>query len=493
MSLRTGRFDPAPAARARWRPAGPVTAVAVVAVALAVRAGRRVDRPLRLVAAVIDRLSAGEVGARAAVTSGTPAVREVARAVNTLAGKLARAKMAEAESARLNAAARRTGVRIRRHLTVESALDEAARGLAGMLAADYVLIRCDGAGADPAAVAWPRPAPAEVHEGWPDPPAERWSAGDLRTAGPAPLPTDQVTTLLALGAGPVVVIPFDAGPRLSGVAVLARDSAAGPWHGPEIEAAESVLGGLGRGLLQAQLYEREQELVERLQLLDETKTEFMWTVSHELRTPLASITGFVESLRDGDVGAVNDKQEQMLEVVERNGKRLQALIDDMLTLSRVEAGRLPTERQSTDVADLVQSAVAAIGPTAKRTGVAVESRIGGGLRAEVDADQIDRLVMNLLSNAVKFTPAEGHVTVTAVRDGDHLVLTVADTGIGVPDSDKAHLFTRFFRAGNAVSRVIPGTGLGLAIVQTIVANHGGVIDFDSAEGRGTTVTVRLPA
>jgi signal transduction histidine kinase len=466
---------------------------AAVAVALAATAGWRVTRPLRQLTDVIDRLSAGEVGVRAAVTPGTPAVQGVARAVNALADKLARAKMVEAESARLNAAARRTGVRIRRHLTVEAALDEGARGLAGMLAADYVLIRCDGSGAEPVAVSWPRPDHAEATGGWPDPPAERWTTDDLGTAGPAPLPPDQRDALLALGAGPVVVIPFDAGPRLSGVAVLARAAAVGPWHGPEIGAAESVLGGLGRGLLQAQLYEREQELVERLQLLDETKTEFMWTVSHELRTPLASITGFVESLRDGDVGAVNEKQEQMLEVVERNGKRLQALIDDMLTLSRVEAGRLPTERQSTDVADLVQSAVAAIGPAAKRTGVAVESRIGGGLRAAVDADQIDRLVMNLLSNAVKFTPAEGRVSVTAERDGDDVVLTVADTGIGVPETDKAQLFTRFFRAGNAVSRVIPGTGLGLAIVQTIVANHGGVIDFDSAEGKGTTVTVRLPA
>jgi signal transduction histidine kinase len=182
----------------------------------------------------------------------------------------------------------------------------------------------------------------------------------------------------------------------------------------------------------------------------------------------------------------------MLEVVERNAKRLRSLIDDMLTLSRVEAGRLPTERHSTDLTGLVQSAVAAMVTGADRAGVRLESRIDAGLHAFVDADQIDRMVANLLSNAVKFTPAPGTVTVTAARDGDHVVLTVADTGIGVPAADRDGLFTKFFRAGNAVSHVIPGTGLGLAIVQTIVANHDGVVDFDSTEGEGTTVTVRLP-
>jgi signal transduction histidine kinase len=289
------------------------------------------------------------------------------------------------------------------------------------------------------------------------------------------------------------MIPLDAGPRLSGMATIARAARAGPWSDPEIDTAQSVVGGLGRGLLQAQIYQQEQDLVERLRRLDAAKTEFMWTISHELRTPLASITGFVESLRDGDVGTVNGKQERMLEVIGRNSKRLQALIDDMLTLSRVEAGRLPTERHLTDLAELVRSATAAIEPAADRAGVAVESRIAAQLRANVDADQLDRLLMNLLSNAVKFTPADGRVTITAMRDADDVVLAVADTGIGVPDSDKINLFTRFFRAGNAVSRVIPGTGLGLAIVQTIVTNHHGVIEFDSTEGRGTTVTVRIPA
>jgi len=109
-----------------------------------------------------------------------------------------------------------------------------------------------------------------------------------------------------------------------------------------------------------------------------------------------------------------------------------------------------------------------------------------------DEDQLDRVMMNLLSNAVKFTPPGGRVTVSASRDNGTAVVRVADTGIGIPDKDKKDLFNRFFRASNAVRAAVPGTGLGLSIVRAIIANHGGDLDFQSREGGGTTVTIRLP-
>jgi signal transduction histidine kinase len=109
-----------------------------------------------------------------------------------------------------------------------------------------------------------------------------------------------------------------------------------------------------------------------------------------------------------------------------------------------------------------------------------------------DAGQLDRLVMNLLSNAVKFTPAGGSVSIGTGCDGDLAVLRISDTGIGIPQPDRKELFTRFFRASNAVAESIPGTGLGLAIVRTIVANHHGDLNVVSLEGKGTTVTVRIP-
>jgi signal transduction histidine kinase len=115
-----------------------------------------------------------------------------------------------------------------------------------------------------------------------------------------------------------------------------------------------------------------------------------------------------------------------------------------------------------------------------------------GLMISGDPGQLDRLVMNLLSNAVKFTPGGGTVSVGTGCDGDLAVLRVSDTGIGIPETERKELFTRFFRASNAVEKSIPGTGLGLAIVRTIVANHRGDLDLVSAEGEGTTVTVRIP-
>ena len=114
-----------------------------------------------------------------------------------------------------------------------------------------------------------------------------------------------------------------------------------------------------------------------------------------------------------------------------------------------------------------------------------------GLIVDGDADQLDRVLVNLLSNAVKYTPRGGQVCTALAREGDAAVLTVADTGIGIPAADQAALFTRFFRASNAVAGAVPGSGLGMSIARTIVANHDGDISVASAEGEGTTVTVRI--
>jgi signal transduction histidine kinase len=114
------------------------------------------------------------------------------------------------------------------------------------------------------------------------------------------------------------------------------------------------------------------------------------------------------------------------------------------------------------------------------------------LTAKADPDQLDRMLMNLTSNAVKFTPTGGSVTLRAARKDGDVELIVRDTGIGIPEAEQKHLFTRFFRASNASGLAVPGTGLGLTIVRTIVANHDGDLGIESREGEGTTVTVRLP-
>jgi two-component system phosphate regulon sensor histidine kinase PhoR len=243
----------------------------------------------------------------------------------------------------------------------------------------------------------------------------------------------------------------------------------------------------------ARLSEHEQHLAARLQELDTAKTDFMSTVSHELRTPLTSISGYLELMLDEDAGELSPPQRRMLEVIARNTRRLRELIEDMLILSKIEAGDFRISKQDVELSELVDHALAAIEPAAAKASVGLHTEVYGPLRLTADPEQLDRVLTNLLSNAVKFTPPEGTVTVRAVREGEELVLTVADTGIGIPEAELQALFARFFRASNAIHQAIPGTGLGLAIVRTIVDHHGGSIAVASAERAGTTVTVRLPA
>jgi two-component system, OmpR family, phosphate regulon sensor histidine kinase PhoR len=179
--------------------------------------------------------------------------------------------------------------------------------------------------------------------------------------------------------------------------------------------------------------------------------------------------------------------------VDRNTARLRHLIEDVLTLSKIESGAFTSMMRPVSLTEIVSADVTALQPAAAAKGLTLRWQdTDRSLMVNGDSGQLDRLVTNLLSNAVKFTPEGGSVSVGTGCDGGLAVLRVSDTGIGVPDRDRKELFTRFFRASNAVEESIPGTGLGLAIVRTIVANHHGDLDMTSLEGEGTTVTVRIP-
>jgi signal transduction histidine kinase len=263
-------------------------------------------------------------------------------------------------------------------------------------------------------------------------------------------------------------------------------------HGPaELRAVAEALNATAD---QADLVRRhELQVAARLQALDHAKTDFMSTVSHELRTPLTSISGYLELLRDPETGVLTEAQERMLEVIARNARRLRELIEDILTLSRIETGEFRSETGMVDLAEVIERAIGIIGPAAVKASVGLLCDVRGPLPTRGDGAQLDRVLNNLLSNAVKFTPADGTVTIRAERQGGQVTLAIADTGMGIPDGEQQALFARFFRATNAIRQAIPGTGLGLAIVHTIVDNHEGTIEVESSEGVGTTVTVRLPA
>ncbi|MFT2752256.1 sensor histidine kinase [Clavibacter sp. Sh2088] len=241
-----------------------------------------------------------------------------------------------------------------------------------------------------------------------------------------------------------------------------------------------------------------QELVvARLEALDRSKSDIIGTVSHEMRTPLTSISGYVELVLDGEGGEVPDDAKDMLRVVDRNARRLQSLVADMLMMTRLDSGE-PPAREPIDIATLVSGAAASLRPYADARDV--ELAVGGAPAATVDGDagQLERVLTNVVENAVKFTPAGGTVTVdvhpaTGPTGRPAVMVVVADTGMGIPADALPHVFDRFFRAANAQSEVVPGTGLGLAIVREIVQAHGGEVTVSSVLGEGTTFRIALAA
>ena len=237
-----------------------------------------------------------------------------------------------------------------------------------------------------------------------------------------------------------------------------------------------------------------EEAVERLREVDAAKDAFVSTVSHELRTPITSIRGYLELLEDGSYGDLGPQQRDALRRVMDNSDRLLTLIDDLLTLQRLQGGAGPQRGDRPfDLRDVVQagfaSATDGAAPRRLRTDLDLPP---GPVRLTGDPDLVQRVVADLVGNAVKFTPDGGSVAVSLQVDGDHAELAVRDTGIGIPAAEQPLVFTRFFRSDLARRRAVQGTGLGLAIARTVVEEHGGSIAVESWEGVGSTFRVRLP-
>jgi two-component system, sensor histidine kinase and response regulator len=228
---------------------------------------------------------------------------------------------------------------------------------------------------------------------------------------------------------------------------------------------------------------------DRLRELDEMKDEFIGLVSHELRTPLTSIIGYVRLLRDKRVG--EQHADQYAEVIQRNSQRLLRLVEDLLFLSQ-NPGEVAVELHSADLGEIAAGAVQEMRPDAQRKNIDLTLSATTSPRLDVDATRIAQLLGNLISNAVKFTPDGGRVRVEVGTEGPQAVLTVADTGVGIPAADQERIFDRFFRSAVATRQAIPGTGLGLTIARDIVAAHDGTITVDSDEGRGSTFKIWLP-
>ncbi|WP_382307522.1 ATP-binding protein [Herbiconiux sp. UC225_62] len=227
--------------------------------------------------------------------------------------------------------------------------------------------------------------------------------------------------------------------------------------------------------------------------IERLKDEFSGLISHELRTPLSSILGYAELLRLDDDPPLSAPQQKYLGIVERNAKRLLQLVGDLLFTAQVEAGRFSIESSSLDVTTLLRAAADSARPQAEKAGIEVElGQYDAQLRVSADPTRLSQAVDNLVSNAVKFTKRGGRVTLSARREGARILITVTDTGVGIPADEVDRLSERFFRASTATKNAVQGVGLGLTITKAIAAAHGGNLTIESVEGEGTSITIGLP-
>ena len=223
------------------------------------------------------------------------------------------------------------------------------------------------------------------------------------------------------------------------------------------------------------------------------KSEFVATVSHELRTPMASISGYIELLEDDAGGNLTGEQRGFVDAIRRNSDRLTALANDLLTLSRLDAGTFAHETKDVDLAGVLGAVHAALQPViaARDLDVTFETPPGPVIIFG-DAQNLESVVSNLMSNALKFTPDGGWVRCSLRVQAGMARLEVSDSGLGIPEHEQRDLFTRFFRSSTAQSHEIQGSGLGLTIVDAIVRSHGGDISVVSEHLLGSTFTVNLP-
>jgi signal transduction histidine kinase len=216
-------------------------------------------------------------------------------------------------------------------------------------------------------------------------------------------------------------------------------------------------------------------------------------MSHELRTPLNAVIGFSEMLGARYFGSLTDKQAEYVGDIHASGKHLLSLINDILDLSKIEAGRMELEEGEFDLRAALDNALTLVRERAQRSGVALRLETDPALGAfHGDERKLKQVVLNLLSNAVKFTPRGGAVGVVARRANGTAEIAVSDTGVGIAPQDQEAIFEAFRQVGTDVTRKREGTGLGLALARRFVELHGGTISVESQPGKGSTFTVRLP-
>jgi signal transduction histidine kinase len=251
--------------------------------------------------------------------------------------------------------------------------------------------------------------------------------------------------------------------------------------------------------LESKVEERTRQLEEAVSVAEasnKTKSEFLASMSHELRTPLNAIIGFSQVLHERYFGDLNEKQSEYVADIVDSGKHLLSLINDVLDLSKIEAGKMELEVSEVKIADLLQNSLVMIKEKALSHIISLDLQIAdniNGTKIAADERRLKQVMFNLLSNSAKFTPDGGAITVEARKDKKELTISVSDTGIGMTPQEQKRLFEAFYQASGGIKGKTPGTGLGLAITKSIVEKHGGKIWMESAgPNKGSKFTFTLP-
>src|SRR5262245_47671101 len=243
----------------------------------------------------------------------------------------------------------------------------------------------------------------------------------------------------------------------------------------------------------AQLFREIEDKSRQLEAANRHKSEFLANVSHELRTPLNAIIGFSEVLGERMVGELNEKQAEYTDDILSSGRHLLSLINDILDLAKIEAGRMELEVTTFHLPDAIENAILLIRERASRHGIKLNRIIDDWLGDFTgDERKIKQILVNLLSNAVKFTPEGGEIKVEATLGDTAAIVSVTDTGIGIPPQDHEAIFEEFRQASGDYAQKREGTGLGLTLTRKFVELHGGKIWVESEVGKGSTFVFTLP-
>jgi GAF domain-containing protein len=297
--------------------------------------------------------------------------------------------------------------------------------------------------------------------------------------------------LVRHGYRSILAVPLLHDRRLLGGLVINRDTP-GDFAPQVVELLKSFAAQSALAIQNARLFRELEHKGRELESASRHKSEFLANMSHELRTPLNAILGFSELLSERIFGEINDKQAEYLTDIQESGRHLLALINDILDLSKIEAGRMELEVTDFDLPTAIENTLILLRERAERRGIALRREIDPSLGAfRADERKLKQVLLNLLSNALKFTPEGGRIDVVARAQRDGVRISVADTGVGIAPEDQSAVFEEFRQVGSAAKKV-EGTGLGLAISRKFVELHGGRIGVTSEPGKGATFAFTLP-